>query len=157
MDHDDGTVFAGEIHFHVVDLHNTDLAAAQRFPPDCHFLFLVIDHVDIDSVGMDIGFCFIWSKGKVDPLFPGNIKRIPYTHVICGKAHDSAKEGTVCTVSFVCSGKGTVKGELHFFQGRHDHFLGKESDPRRTCGMRTGRTDHIRAHNVKYTDKRHFS
>ena len=32
MDHDDGTVFAGEIHFHVVDLHNADLAAAQRFP-----------------------------------------------------------------------------------------------------------------------------
>ena len=36
MDHDNGTVFAGEIHFHVVDLHNTDLAAAQRFPPDGH-------------------------------------------------------------------------------------------------------------------------
>lgn len=37
MDHDDGTVFAGEIHFHVVDLHNADLAAAQRFPPGLSF------------------------------------------------------------------------------------------------------------------------
>lgn len=115
MDHDDGTVFAGEIHFHVVDLHNTDLAAAQRFP-GLSFPVLVIDHVDIDSVGMDIGFCFIWSKGKVDSLFPGNVKRIPYTHVICGKAHDPAKEGTVCTVSLVCSGEGTIKDEFHFFR-----------------------------------------
>ena len=25
------------------------------------------------------------------------------------------------------------------------------------CGMRTGRTDHVGTHNVKYTDKRHFA
>lgn len=56
MDHDDGTVFAGEIHLYVVDLHNTDLAAAQRFPPDCHFLSLFIDHMDIYRVGVYIRF-----------------------------------------------------------------------------------------------------
>ena len=157
MDHNDSAVFAGEINFYVVDLHNADLAAAKGFATDSHFLALGIDHMDIYRVGVHIRFHFIRSKGKVDTPVCCNVKRIPDTHIIGGKAHDSAKEGTVCTVSFVCSGKGTVKGELHFFQGRHDHFLGKESDPRRTCGMRTGRTDHIRAHNVKYTDKRHFS
>ena len=39
MDHDDSTVFAGEIHFHVVDLHNADLAAAMAEPAD----LLVLD------------------------------------------------------------------------------------------------------------------
>ena len=157
MDHDDRAVLAGEIHFYVVDLNNANLAATQLFTADSHFLSLVIDHVDIDSVGIDIGFCLIWSKGKVDSLFPGNVKRIPYTHVICGKAHDPAKEGTVCTVSLVCSGEGTIKDEFYFFQGRRDHLLGKESNACSPCGMRTGRTDHVGTHNVKYTDKRHFA
>ena len=157
MDHDDGAVFAGEIHFYVVDLHNADFASAKRFAPDRHFLALVIDHMDIYCVGMHIRFHFIGGKGKVNSLIRGNVKRIPDTHIIGGKAHDPAEEGTVCTVAFICSGEGSVKGELHFFQGRCDHLLGKKSDPRRTCGMRTGRTDHIRAHNVKYADKRHFS
>ena len=59
--------------------------------------------------------------------------------------------------AYVSSGEGTVKDEFHFFQGRRDHLLGKESNACSPCGMRTGRTDHVGTHNVKYTDKRHFA
>lgn len=66
MNHDDdGTVFAGEIHFHVVDFHNADLAAAQRFPrpsASCPCSLTIWISATV-SVGMDIGFV-IWSKGK---------------------------------------------------------------------------------------------
>ena len=36
-------------------------------------------------------------------------------------------------------------------------MFGKESNACSPCGMRTGRTDHVGTHNVKYTDKRHFA
>ena len=38
-----------------------------------------------------------------------------------------------------------------------DSIVGEESTARSPCGMRTGRTDHVGTHNVKYTDKRHFA
>ena len=91
-----------------------------------------------------------------DPLVADYTARYGAASVGVLPAHDPAKEGTVCTVSLVCSGEGTIKDEFYFFQGRRDHLLGKESNTRSPCGMRTGRTDHIRPHNIKNADKRHF-
>ena len=79
----------------------------------------------------------------------------PDAGIIGRKAHDAAQQGAVGAVAVVGLGKGTVEGKVHPLQRRGDHLLCQKGDDLRTCGVGAGRADHVRAQNIKNTDKCH--
>ena len=49
--------FAGEIDLYRVDLYDSpDVSAAKGFAADSHFLTVVIDHMNVNSIRMNVSF-----------------------------------------------------------------------------------------------------
>ena len=56
MDDDNSAVFAGEIDLYRVDLYDADFSAAKGLAADSHFLTVVIDHMNVNSIRMNVSF-----------------------------------------------------------------------------------------------------
>ena len=140
----------------MIDLCDVDFTAAKRFSTDRHLLTGSIGHNNIDGIRMNISFFLIRSKRVFQSVFCSNLEGIPDSHIISGKSHDSSKKCAVSTVSVIGSGERAVENKFYFCKRSVDHLLCKISNACRTGSVRTGRTDHIRPHNIKNADKRHF-
>lgn len=107
-------VHARDVDADAVDAADAHLAAAQAFAADLCRSARVVDHVDIDGVGVDGGVVALDVKVIVEALLVCEVEGLLDILVVGVEAQDARDECAVGTVAAVGVGEGVpqTKGDL---------------------------------------------
>ena len=114
MRHKQRGIHARDVNADAVDAADAHLAAAQALAADLCRCACVVDHVDVDGVGVDGGIVALNIKVIFEALLACEVKGLLDILVVGVEAQDARDECAVGAVAAVGVGKGVpqAKGDL---------------------------------------------
>ena len=142
--------FAAKRYIKAIDLTNFDLAAAKRHTQYFRLGPVFSRHGNAHRIRM-VHFRIRTLQCNLQPCFCCQLKGIAQPRIVGRKAQKASYECFICAVPFIRFCKRAVYGQRRCCRFIMQDFPGHQTNSGSPGCMGTGRSDHDRPDNIKYT------